>query len=198
MLAVEDHCGVPNNTVRILVLGVCQVPEIDWLLDLLPNLHRFEMIFQNPIDVSQTLSTPHMSITHLRVTLEDPSDDLNELLRYMPNMKVLNVTGKINDDSTALKDFEKLAEIFRTYTPGLQRFDCELYFHAWNAQVDILVIQQLHPLFKMIQCHLGKSINQCYATNLTKYPFFSIYTCEYRSSFKSEAISLKYYLVCFR
>jgi hypothetical protein len=92
------------------------------------------------------------------VTLNDSLNDLDEMLQYMPNLKRLRVKGKINKDSV-LEYFEKLAKIIRSHTITLQCFDCELYFHSWYDQVDIIVIQQLDPLFKKIQCLWGKIKN---------------------------------------
>ncbi len=141
----------------------------------------------------------HTSLEYLRLVLEDPFDDLEKILQCTPNLKQLRVTGKITEDS-ALIYFEKLAKIFRSQAHNVRKFDCELYFHAWNAEVDVIVIQQLHSLFKKIECHQGNSINQCYATDLTEYPPFSDYSCEYKSfsTDKSKAISHKYDIMAFR
>jgi len=172
----------PNNTIRTLILNRWIGSQLGPLLHLLPNLRRFETKFLEPMNEPLNLNTHSTLLEQLRLTLEDPFDNLENILQYTPNLKQLRVTGKINEDF-ALMYFEKLAKLFRSKTPNLQQFDCELYFHAWTDQVDIIVIQQLHPLFKKIQCHLGNSINQCYTTDLTEYPSFSEYSCEYRSVF---------------
>jgi hypothetical protein len=92
-----------------------------------------------------------------------------------------------------------LIKIFRSYTPNLQKFNCELYFHAWDDEDDIIDIQQLHPLFKIIQCHSGSGVNRCYATDLPEYPPYSEYSCKYRRSFyKPTVTSLKYHIILFR
>ncbi|CAF3865402.1 unnamed protein product [Rotaria sordida] len=177
---IDDHCQLPNNTIRALILSQWYGYQLGPLFNLLPNLHRFETNFDEPFSRSLNLNMPHISLTDLRVTLNDLLNDLDEMLQYTPYLKRLRVKGKISKGSV-LEHFEKLAKIIHSHTHILQRFDCELYFHSWNDQVDIIVIQQLHPLFKQIQCLLGKNINRCYATDLTEYPPDSEYAYVERS-----------------
>lgn len=182
MLELGEDYQSPNQTIRTLILDKWVGSQFGSLLNLLPNLRRFETKFSESINESLNLNVQYILLEHLRLTLKDPLNDLETMLQYTPNLKQLRVTGKITEDS-ALMHFEKLAKMFRSQTHNLRQFDCELYFHAWTDQVDIIVIQQLHPLFKKIQCHLGEDINQCYTTDLTEYPPFSEYSCEYRSFF---------------
>jgi hypothetical protein len=177
----SDHRQLPNNTIRTVILNRWEGSQLGPLLDLLPNLRRFETNFLEPINELTNFNKPHMSLSYLRVTLKDPLNDLSQILPHTTNLKQLRVTGKINEDSV-LEYFEKLAKILRSHIPCLQQFDCELYLHAWNDQVDTITIQQLHSLFRMIQCYLGRDINQCYTTDLTEYPYSSEYACEYRLS----------------
>jgi len=182
MLEFGEDCQSPNHTIRTLTLTSSVGSQFGSLLNLLSNLRRFETKFSESINKSLNLNVQHTLLEHLRLTLKDPLNDLEIMLQYTPNLKQLRVKGKITEDS-ALMHFEKLAKLFRSQTPNLRQFDCELYFHASTDQVDIIVIQQLHLLFKKIQCHLGEDINQCYTTDLTEYPHFSEYSCEYRSFF---------------
>lgn len=170
---------MPNNTIRTLFLSTWYGAQLGSLFNHLPNLHRFEANIDGSIDWLSKIDKSHMSLTDVRVTLNDPLNDLDKMLHYMPNLRRLRIRGKINGNSV-FEYFEKLATIIRSHTITLQRFDCELYFHSWYNQDNIIVIQQLHPLFKKIQCLLGKGINQCYATDLIEYPFYSEYTCKYR------------------
>jgi len=165
---------------RAIILSQWYGSQLGPLFKLLPNLHRFEANIEESVDCLSNIDQPHMALADVRVTLNDVLNDLNGMLQFMPNLRRLRVRGKINDDSV-LEHFEKLAKIIRSHTPTLQRFDCELYFHSWYEQVDIIVIQQLAPFFKKIQCLLGKNRNQCYATDLTEYPPFSEYACKYKS-----------------
>ena len=176
---IDNNCQLPNNTIRALILSKWYGFQLGTLFNLLPNLHRFEANFDEPFNRSLNLNTPHTSLTVLRVTLSDPLNDLDGALQYTPHLKRLRVKGKINGDSV-LEHFEKLSKIIHSHTHVLQYFDCELYFHSWNDQVDITVIQQLHPLFKKIQCLSGANINRCYTTDLTEYPLYSEYAREYR------------------
>jgi hypothetical protein len=170
---------LPNNTIRVLVLSRWYGSQLAPLFNLLPNLHRFETNFDESINWSLKSDTSHLSLADLRVTLKDPLNDLDEMLLHMPNLKRLRVKGKINEDSV-FEYFEKFIQILHFHVPILQRYDCELYYRSWNDQVDVIVIQQLNPLFNKIQCFLENIINRCYTTDLTEYPSISDYTCKYR------------------
>ncbi|CAF3466402.1 unnamed protein product [Rotaria socialis] len=174
MLELNEHYTSPNSKIRTLILNRWDGSSLCSLLNLLPNLRRFETNFLESISKSLKFNMHYITLENLRITLNDPSNDLEKILSCMPNLKYLRVKGKIPDGSV-LECFEKMAKTVGTYSSNLQKFDCELYFHAWIGQVDILVIQKLHPLFKMIECHFGKLINQCYATDLTEYPIFNEY-----------------------
>ncbi|CAF1086646.1 unnamed protein product [Rotaria sordida] len=148
------------------------------------NLHLYTKLRSLKLDYTRLLqrqySQCHMSLKYLRIILVNPFNDLEKILPYMPNLEELRVTGMIRERSI-LYHFKKLSEIFHIYTSNLKKFDCELYCDETNEQVDILIIQQLHPLFKMIQCHedsffknfpLGNRRKYCYATDLMEYTIF--------------------------
>jgi hypothetical protein len=180
MLEFNALSPSPNNTIRTLILSRWEGSQLGLLLNLIPNLRRFEATFPEALSGSLDLNSSHIPLEYLRMTLKVPSNDLEKMLPYMSNLKQLRVTGMITEDSI-LEHFEKLAKIFRSHVPNLQHFDCELYFHAWDEQVDVIAVQQLHPLFKTIQCHFGSNINQCYATDLSEYPPYSEYARKYRT-----------------
>lgn len=178
-IEIGDHCQLPNNKLHSLILNQWYGLQIGPLFDLLPNLHRFEASIGESVNWLANTNKPHASLADVRVTLDNLSSDLNGLLQFMPNLKRLRVRGKISEDSV-LEYFKKLTKIIHSHTPALQRFDCELYFHSWDQQVDAVVIQQLTPIFKNIQCLLGKNGNECYSTDLTEYPQFCEYACKYK------------------
>ncbi|CAF1086372.1 unnamed protein product [Rotaria sordida] len=166
MLDFNKLYQLPNLTIRTLLLGKWNASMLGPLLNFLPNLHRFETSFSESINESLHFNMYHTSIEHLRISLMDVFNDLEKILPYMPNLKQLRVTGKIPEHSIS-KNFENLSKILCVHTPDLQKFDCELYCHGCNEQADILIIQQFHPLFNLIQCHLGRFLSQCYTTDLT-------------------------------
>lgn len=113
------------------------------------------------------------------MTFHDLSNDLDTMLQFMPNLKKLRIRGMINE-YFLLQYFEKLKEMIHFRTPVLQRFDCELYIRTLYERVSITAIQQLTPFFKNMQCFFDKFYNECYTTDLTKYPKFRAYECKYR------------------
>jgi hypothetical protein len=181
LVAADNDHQSPNNTIRTLTLNKLVGSQLSLLLNLLPNLRRLETNLTELTIDPLHMNVHHTSLELLRLTVEDPLNDLQIILQYAPLLKKLRVTGKINEDTVSLY-FKALAKILRSEAKNLQQFDCELYFHAWADQTNILVIQQLHPLFKKIQCHQGNNINQCYTTDLSEYPRYSEYSCEYNSS----------------
>ncbi len=197
LLGADEDYQSSNNTIRTLILSKLIGSELSLLLNLLPNLRRLETNLIGLTIEQLHLNVYHTSLEKLRLTVTDPLNDLKTILPYTPLLKQLRITGKITENMVLLY-FEALAKIFRSEVKNLRQFDCELYFHAWATQVDILVIQQLHPLFKKIQCHRGSNINRCYTTDLREYPRDSEYSCEYNSSFFSIVIPLNYNIVSFR
>ncbi|CAF3629291.1 unnamed protein product [Rotaria sp. Silwood1] len=157
-----------NLTIRTLILNFLNQSGLVSLLNSLPNLRRLETTFPVSIRESENFNLSHISLEQLRIGLVDPSNDLEKILPYMPNLKQLRVTGNINEQSI-LEHFQKLTKIFCIYTPHLEKFDCELYYYGSSKQVDILIIQQLHSLFTRIHCHSGNDFEQCYTTDLTEF-----------------------------
>ncbi|CAF1130442.1 unnamed protein product [Rotaria sordida] len=184
-----------NLTIRTLVLNFLNQSGLISLLNILPNLRRLETSFPVSIRESENFNLNHISLEQLRIGLVDPSNDLEKILPYIPNLKQLRVTGKINEQSI-LEHFQKLTKMFCMYTSNLEKFDCELYHYGCNKQIDIFIIQQLHPLFKMIQCHSGNNFEQCYTTDLMEFPISKLITCEFRpisSDMRSKTKHLGYY-----
>ena len=171
----------PNNTIRTLALDRLIRSDLGFLLNLLPNLRRLETSLIEPTTNTLYPIVQHTSLEKLCLTVENPLNDLKVILPCTPLLKQLRIIGKIGE-KTVLSYFKALAIFFHSEAKNLQRFDCELYFHAWNIQASIVAIQQLHPLFKDIQCHRGSNINRCYTTDLTEYPRHSKYSCKYKSS----------------
>ncbi len=182
LLEAEEDYQSPNNTIRTLTLNKLVGSQLSLLLNLLPNLRRLETNLVELTTDPLHLNAHHTSLEKLRLTVEDPLNDVKIILPYTPLLKQLRVTGKITENMVLLY-FKELAKILRSEAKNLRQFDCELYFHAWDDQANVRVIQQLHPLFKKIQCHLGSNINQCYTTDLSEYPPYSEYSREYNSSF---------------
>ncbi|CAF1086391.1 unnamed protein product [Rotaria sordida] len=178
MLDIHMHNKTPNSTIRTLILHRWSGSMLVPLLNLLPNLRRLKMIFSESVNESMNFNMYQMSLTHLRISVLNPSNSLEKILPYMPNLKQLHITGMIREQSI-LEHFTKLTNILHIHTPDLQKFDCELFCNGMNDHIDILIIQQLHPLFKPIQRHLGDYPYQCFATNLTKYSHLKEYACEY-------------------
>ncbi len=172
----EDYLS-SNNTIRTLTLNKLVGSQLSLLFNHLPNLRRLETNLILPINNSLHPIVHQNSLEKLRLTVKDPLNDVKIILPYTPSLKQLRITGKVGED-TVLSYFETLAKILRSEAKALQQFDCELYFHAWSIQVDVRVIQQLHPLFKKIKCHLGSNVNQCYTTDLNEYPVYSEYSRE--------------------
>ncbi|CAF3506399.1 unnamed protein product [Rotaria sp. Silwood1] len=190
---------LPNNTIRTLIHHISNVSTLGPLLHLLPNLRRLETSFAQCVNQSLNFDTCHISLKHLRISLVNPSNDLEKILPYMPNLKQLRVTGIIREQSI-LEHFKRLNNIVRIHTPILEKFDCELYCDQMNDQVNILIIQQLHPFFNMIQHHkerflekncLGNHHKYCYATDLTKYSISK----EYEYNQRITRITTEYYPV---
>ena len=176
----KSDCQTQNTTIHSLILSRCSELQFNRVLTLLPNLRRLETNIHTPEFDPPDLHLEHHSLEYLRVTIDDLLSDLQIILSHVPNLKRLRIKGKIDED-TVLECFKPLAHLLRSVVSNLQEFHCELYFHAWNPQISIDVIQQLHPLFKKIQRHLGSGINQCYTTDLDEYPHFSEYSRQYRT-----------------
>lgn len=171
----KSDCQIQNTTIRSLILSRCSELQFNRILTLLPNLRRLETDIHTPRFDPLDLHLQHHSLEYLRITLGDLLSDLQIILPHVPNLKRLRIKGKITED-TVLKYFQPLAHLLRLVASNLQEFHCELYFHASIPQISIDAIQQLHPLFKNIQRHLGSNINQCYTTDLDEYPYFSEYS----------------------
>ncbi|CAF3506383.1 unnamed protein product [Rotaria sp. Silwood1] len=195
MLNFNKRYQSQNCTIRTLMLSKWNASMMGSLLNFLPNLRRFETRFSESINKSLNFNMYHISLEHLHITLVDPSNDLEKILPHIPNLKQLCVIGKISEHSI-LKHFEKLSKVLQAHTPGLQKFDCELYCYATNDQVDTLIIQQLHSLFQLIKCHLGRFASQCYATNLTTHTTLEEFACKYRE-FSSRDFSFLYAMVIY-
>jgi hypothetical protein len=176
----DEEYQLSNNTIRSLTLDKLCGWDFHFLFNRFPNLRRLETSVTNATINPLYPIVQHTSLEKLRLTVEDPLNDLNVILPYAPLLKQLRITGKIGE-KTVLLYFEALAKVLRSETKDLQQFDCELYFHSWSIQASILVIQRLHPLFKEIQCHRGSNINRCYTTDLNEYPRNSKYSCKYKS-----------------
>ena len=184
LLELDPDNQIVNGTIRTLILSQTSRSELKQILCLLPQLHRCETSIVNDLystflqqtNPSSNFDIPFQtSLEHLCLTVHDPYEDLENILAYTSHLKQLRITGRILENSVFIY-FEKLAKLFRCSARDLHTFDCELYFHAQNQQADIVVIQQLHPLFKTIHCHRGPNINQCYTTDLTEYPKYSEYS----------------------
>ncbi|CAF1476540.1 unnamed protein product [Adineta steineri] len=169
---------LPNNTVRSLTINnKWSWHEFEFLLYRLPHLRRLEANLSRLYSVSVTSINPHSSIKHLRITLDNPSDDLKTLLKLTPNLVRLRIRGSLKNISV-FTHFEKTAQALSDLVPHLQYFDCELYSYSYEDD-KALTIQCLHPLYRDIQRLCGQSFNQCYATDINTYPTPNEYECEY-------------------
>ena len=115
---------------------------------------------------------------HMRIILNDPSDDLKNLLKLIPNLSRLRIRGNLGSNEVT-DHFEKMAKSLFLIVPQLQKFDCELYCAAFEQHSKELIINQLHPLFIRVRCLFGPSYNQCYATDVSIYPVNNEYQSEY-------------------
>ncbi|CAF2913346.1 unnamed protein product [Rotaria sp. Silwood2] len=178
------HNQAPNPTIRTLILRKWSGSMLVPLLSFLPNLRQLKTSFSESIKEPVNFKMCHTSLKRLQISLLNPSDALGKILPYMPYLKQLRVTGMIREQSI-LEYFEKLSKFLHIHIPGLEKFDCELYCNGMNDHTDILTIQQLHLLFKLIQRHLGDYPYQCYATDLTEYSYSKEYAYRKRTIFDS-------------
>ncbi|CAF1207224.1 unnamed protein product [Adineta steineri] len=158
-----------NNVLRSLVLNKCNWAEFGTLLHQLTNLRRLETSFKEPGLTMVNVAQPHLSIHHLKVTLQDPLDDLKKILKSTPNLTRLRIRGKLGRKDVP-DYFKEMARFLPTLTSRLQHFDCELYCISSSSHGKESVIRQFHPLFKSVQCLFGRGDNRCYATDITIYP----------------------------
>ncbi|CAF2913365.1 unnamed protein product [Rotaria sp. Silwood2] len=103
----HKHYQSPNNTIRTLILHISNISTLGPLLNLLPNLRRFETSLVQCANELLNFNTCHISLKHLRISLVNPSNDLEKILPHMPNLKQLRVTGIIRE-RLILEHFEKL------------------------------------------------------------------------------------------
>ncbi|CAF1347234.1 unnamed protein product [Adineta steineri] len=169
---------LPNITVRSLTINnKWSWHEFEFLLYRLPHLRRLETNLSGLYPVSVTFINPHSSIKHLRITLDNPSDDLKTLLKLTPNLVRLRIRGSLRG-TDVFKGFEKIARVLSDLVPDLQYFDCELYRHSYEDD-KAMTIQWLHRLYRDVQRLCGQGLNQCYATDINTYPTPNEYECEY-------------------
>ncbi|CAF4441827.1 unnamed protein product [Rotaria socialis] len=173
----NDSKSLPNNALRSLAIDTWHWSQLDWLLHQLPNLRRFETNFGKSYDSMIHYVQPHLLITYLKITLNDPLHDLETFLKWTPNLTRLRIRGKIRGNDV-LKHFEKMAEFLSILVPRLQHFDCELYCYTNDNEAHELIIRQLHPIFSKIRCLSGRAQNKCYATDIMIYPVDNEYECE--------------------
>ncbi|CAF1344524.1 unnamed protein product [Adineta steineri] len=177
-LKLNDNNPLPNNTVRSLTINnKWSWHELESLLHRLPHLRRLETNIGESYPMSVTSINPHLSIKHLRITLNKPSDDLKTLLKLTPNLVRLRIRGSLKNIS-ALEHFKEITKVLSDLVPRLQYFDCELYCYSCEDD-KALTIRCLHPLYRDIQRLCGQSRNQCYATDINNYPTPNEYECEY-------------------
>lgn len=169
-----------NNVLRSFALNKCSWDGFGTLLRQLCNLRRLETSFDEAYNSATNALQPQLSIHHLIITLKDCIDDLKKILRCTPNLTRLRIRGNLGE-TDAFEHFEEMARLFPVLTPRLQHFDCELYCVSFSNHGNELVIRQLHPLFKKVQCLSGQGGNQCYATNITTYPNNDEYEREHSS-----------------
>ncbi|CAF1192410.1 unnamed protein product [Adineta steineri] len=169
---------LPNNTVRSLTINSkWSWHEFEFLLNQLPHLRRLEINLSELYSVSVTSIHPRSSIKNLRITLNDPLNDLKKLLKLTPNLVRLRIRGSFGS-SSALEHFNEIAKVLSDLVPGLKYFDCELYSYSWEGS-NVQNIRWLHRLYKDVQCLWGQHRNQCYATDINTYPTPNEYECEY-------------------
>ncbi|UJR12707.1 hypothetical protein I4U23_016881 [Adineta vaga] len=167
-LKLDDNNSLPNNIVRSLTINKWSWHELRSLLYQLPHLCRLDTHFAEPYPLSVTSIDPHLSIKHLRITLNNPSDDLATLLKLTPNLVRLRIRGSLGNISV-LKHLNKIAEMLFDLVPHLQYFHCELYCYS-NEDDNELNIRSIHRLFEGVRCLYGSAQNRCYATDITPYP----------------------------
>ncbi len=174
---INNSGSSPNNVLRSFSIDTWDCSKLCWLLRQLPNLRRLEI---NLGDFNESIIhnvQPHLLISHLKITLSDPSHGLKKLLKWTPNLIRLRVRGNIGSDDI-VKYFEKMAGFLPALVPHLQQFDCELYYYSNVNEACELIIKQFHPLFSKIRCLLGRGQNQCYATDIIIYPIGNEYECK--------------------
>ncbi|CAF1546574.1 unnamed protein product [Adineta ricciae] len=170
----EYRSSLTNNAIRCLCVDQWSLFNLGALWNQLPNLRRFETSFEETYDPKVWSAKPHLSIKHLRVTVNSPSHDLEKLLKLTPNLARLRIRGGLGR-SSVVNYFEKLAELLPTLVPHLQQFDCELYCYSIDTHENEFNIQKLNTLFKEIRCLSGLGHNRCYATDIKIYPFNNEY-----------------------
>ncbi len=77
MIEINDHCLLPNNTMRALILSQWYILQVGPLFDLLPNLQQFEANIIKSVNWSSKINKPHMSLADVRVTLKDVLNDVH-------------------------------------------------------------------------------------------------------------------------
>jgi hypothetical protein len=176
-LKLNNSGSSPNNVLRSLVIENWDWFELSSLLHQLPNLHRLETNFEESCTSIVNCIPPHLSMSHLKITLKDPLHDLKKLLQSTPNIARLRIRGSLGSNDV-IDHFEKVAEFLPILAPRLQHFDCELYCALYNSHGEEVIIQQLHPLFNRVRCLFGRGRNQCYATDIMFYPINNEYQGE--------------------
>lgn len=167
-LNLQDNLPA-NNIVRTLAVDTCSYSQLSVLLHQLPHLRRFETNLESSLSLPTKAVEPHVSLARLQVTLSDPVNDLENILRWMPNLARLRVRGNFGTKDARVV-FGKIAETLSVRAPYLQKFDCELYCRAQPGDASDESIRALHPHFKRVRCFVGGNDNWCYATDLEVYP----------------------------
>ncbi|CAF1536706.1 unnamed protein product [Adineta ricciae] len=167
-----------NNKLRCFFVDRWKWNDLGSLFNQLPNLCRFETTFEkNYANVIRSIK-PHLTIKHLRVTLDDPLHDLERLIQRTPNLNRLRVRGNLRRNPV-IEYFEKLAEFLPSVVPLLQRFDCEIYCCSLDSEGNEFIIQQFHTFFKNIRYFSRQDQNQCYTTDMKTYLFDNKYEGKY-------------------
>ncbi|UJR24404.1 hypothetical protein I4U23_005781 [Adineta vaga] len=168
-LEFDDKESIPNNIIRSFSIDKWEWSELGFLLHQLTHLNRLEINFEESLTTIIDPIQPNFNLKYLRITLDDPINNLEKILKWTPNLIRLYICGNlINDDINV--EFEKMAKYLSILTPHLQQFNCELYFHTSDHNENEFIIQKLHRLFKQIRDLDGGNGNRCFATDFSIYP----------------------------
>ncbi|CAF1557280.1 unnamed protein product, partial [Adineta ricciae] len=106
---------------------------------------NFEELFITINDYIQ----PHANLQYLRITLDDPINNLEKLIKYTSNLFRLYLCGNLISDDI-LNDFKTMAQYLSVFTPHLQQiqyFDGGFGNHCYATDLDIYPHDNKYQIF---------------------------------------------------
>ena len=126
---------------------------ISIILQSCSNLKRLSLsIFHYSSTTSVPFVRTHRHLKHLAIEMIEPAwtvEMIERLFSLIHIPQLLSFQIQSHESSTIAFDFNRLLTILNTYTPNLERFDCNI---SVPPGLDVKSIRELHPfLFSSIE-----------------------------------------------